>query len=325
MFLLGLVYGGVAFPWDSATVICLIIFGVVAFGVFLLIEWRFAKYPIIPLRIFKQPSNIAAIGIAFLHGFIFIADLFYLPLYFQSVLGASAILSGVYLLPVAITLCVVSTGTGLYISKTGRYRPPIYFAILALILGHGLYINLPDYPSWSRIVIFQIISGFGIGPLFQAPIIAVFSLTKPADIASAAATIFFARDIAQAMSVVVGGVIFQNRMQAHSSQLNSVLPPVTAHMLTDGDATASTELIQSLPNGEKQVVYVAYTESLSTTWIFFTVLGVVALMLSVLISKQVLSREHKIGKTGLDIQEAARQEEEEKKLAKTSNGEPTAV
>ena len=313
MFLLGLVYGGVAFPWDSATVICLIVFGVVIFMVFLSVEWRFAKYPIIPLRIFKQGSNIAAIGIAFLHGLIFIADLFYLPLYFQSVLGATAILSGVYLLPVAITLCVVSTATGMYISKTGRYRPPIYLGILGLILGHGLYINLPNHASWPRTIIFQIISGIGIGPLFQAPIIAVFSLTKPADIASAAATIFFARDIAQAMSVVIGGVIFQNRMQAHAPQLKAVLSPEVALTLTDGDATAQTEFIQHLSGRAKRVVFDTYTKSISTTWIFFTALGGVALLLSVLINKQVLSREHKIGKTGLDVQEAARQEEEAKK------------
>ena len=42
-------------------------------------------------------------------------------------------------------------------------------------------------------------------------------------------------------------------------------------------------------------------------------------------SKQVLSREHKIGKTGLDVQEAARQEEEMERLSKTANGGPTEV
>ena len=325
MFLLGLVYGGVAFPWNSATVLCLIIFGVLTFGLFLIVEWKVAKYPIVPLRIFKQGSNVAAIGIAFLHGFIFIADLFYLPLYFQSVLGASPLLSGVYLLPVALTLSVVSTATGMYISKSGRYRPPIYFAIFFLILGHGLYINLPAQPSWSRIVIYQIISGIGIGPLFQAPIIAIFSLTSPADIASAAGTVFFARDIAQAMSVVIGGVIFQNRIKAHSSELNTVLPPRTTDLLINGDATAATKLIQTLTYIQKQVVHVAYTESLSTIWIFFTVMGVLALVLSLLISKQVLSREHKIAKTGLDVQEAARREQEESSKNKESHANGAIV
>lgn len=74
MLLFGLEYGGETYPWDSATVICLIVFGVVAALIFVLIEWKFAKYPIIPLRIFKYRSNIAALGVNFCHGFVFIAE-----------------------------------------------------------------------------------------------------------------------------------------------------------------------------------------------------------------------------------------------------------
>lgn len=75
-----------------------------------------------------------------------------------------------------------------------------------LILGHCLYIDLKPYPSWPRIIIYQIISGIGLGPIFQALIIVLFSLTKPADIVSAAATVFVSRDIATAMSLVFGVV-----------------------------------------------------------------------------------------------------------------------
>lgn len=309
MFLLGLGYGGLLYPWDSAAVICLIIFGIVTLFVFALIEWKVAKYPVIPLRLFRSTSNLAAFGIAYIHGAVFIADLYYLPLYFQSVLGATPLLSGVYLLPVAVTLCVASTLTGLYINKTGRYRPPIYFGLTMLILGHGLYIDLKPYPSWPRIIIYQIISGIGLGPIFQAPIIALFSLTKPADIASAAATVFFSRDIATAMSLVFGGVIFQNRMAAHSEELNAILPPDIAAALTNGGATASTKIIQSLPETQKQVVYQVYTSSLQAEWIFYTALSGVGLLLSLLISKQVLSKQHVVFKAGLDAQEAARLEE----------------
>lgn len=308
LFLLGLGYGGIAFPWNSATVVCLIVFGIVMFGIYTLIEWKVAKYPVTPLRLFKSTSNMATFGIAYMHGAIYIADLYYLPLYFQTVLGSSPILSGVYLLPVAVTLCITSTITGMYISKTGRYRPPIYFGIVFLIIGHGLYTNLQPYASWPRIIIFQIISGVGLGPVFQAPIIAIFSLTKPADIASAAATVFFMRDIATAMSIVFGGVIFQNRIAAQAEKLYVALPTDTARLLSAGGATTSAELIQSLPAAQRDVVVGVYNEALRAEWIFYAALGGVALLLSILISKQVLSREHTVNKTGLEAQEAARLE-----------------
>jgi hypothetical protein len=318
MFLLGLGYGGIAYPWGSPTVVCLIVFGIVTILVYALIEWKAAKYPITPLRLFKSPSNLATFGIAYIHGLAYIADLYYLPLYFQIVLGASPILSGVYLLPVAVTLCVASSLTGVYISHSGRYRPPIYFGLVMMILGHGLYINLQPYASWSRIIIFQIIAGLGLGPLFQAPIIAIFSMTKPADTASAAATVFFARDIATAMSIVFGGVIFQNRIRAYKSDIDGVVSPALAELITSGGATTATDQIRGLPSAARSVVRDRYNKALQSEWIFYTALSGAALLLSVFISKQVLTREHKMNKTGLDVQEASRLEELEKEKKTTA-------
>ncbi|OTA98507.1 hypothetical protein M426DRAFT_258533 [Hypoxylon sp. CI-4A] len=312
MFLLGLGYGGVVYPWDSAIVICLLVFGVLTLGVYVIIEWKVAKYPMTPLRLFQSTSNIVVFGIAYVHGAVFIAHLYYLPLYFQTVLGASPILSGVYLLPVAVTLCLVSSVAGVYISKSGRYRPPIYFGLVVMIIGTGLYINLQAYPSWPRIIIYQIVAGVGIGPVFQAPIVAVFSLTKPADVASAAATFLFVRDIATAMSVVLGGVIFQNRMAAQSGEITAALPPDLAAQVLAGEASGALSIIPTLPEDQREIVVGIYNKSIRTEWIFYTALSGVGLLLSALISKQVLSREHKIHRTGLETQEAARLEEKEK-------------
>ncbi len=68
MFLLGLEFGGVVFPWDSPKVICLIIFGLVMGVLFFLNEWKLARHPVMPLRLFKRSSNIAALVVCFSHG-----------------------------------------------------------------------------------------------------------------------------------------------------------------------------------------------------------------------------------------------------------------
>lgn len=70
MFLLGLEYGGVSHPWDSAIVLCLLIFGVFTFTLFVVNEWKFAKYPIIPLQVFKNISNVAVLVVDFCHGYV---------------------------------------------------------------------------------------------------------------------------------------------------------------------------------------------------------------------------------------------------------------
>ncbi|KAL8740871.1 MAG: hypothetical protein Q9190_006464, partial [Brigantiaea leucoxantha] len=292
MFLLGLEYGGVSYPWTSATVICLIVFGLVTLVLFFLNEWKFAIYPVMPLRLFKYRSNIASLVVCFCHGFVFIASAYFLPLYFQAVLGASPILSGVYTFPFVLALSFVSAAVGVIIKKTGQYLPPIWFGMVFMVTGFGLYVALPDHHQWSRIIIFQIIAGIGVGPNFQAPLIALQTLVQPRDIAAATATFGFTRNLATAISIVIGGVIFQNEMSRRAPTLRAALPPQVAGPLSGGSAGASTAIVQSLPPAQKAVADRVYTSSLRTMWIFYVCIAALGLVASLAIGKQKLSKIH---------------------------------
>ncbi|KAL9598914.1 MAG: hypothetical protein Q9219_004179 [cf. Caloplaca sp. 3 TL-2023] len=316
MFLLGLEYGGVSYPWDSAAVICLIIFGLFTLGLFFLNEWKLAVYPVMPLRLFKYRSNIAALAVCFCHGTVFIAGAFFLPLYFQAVLGASPILSGVYTFPFVLSLSFVSAAVGVIIKRTGHYLAPIWIGMFFMTLGFGLYIDLKDYPSWPRIILFQIIAGIGTGPNFQAPLIALQTLVKPRDIATATATFGFTRNIGTSISVVIGGVIFQNGMARRQHVLAASLPPDVAELLGGGSAAAATDILKSLPAEQKRVADRVYTESLQTIWIYYLVVAVVGTGASFLIQRKKLSKEHEVQKQGLAGQEEGRRVEEEERRAR---------
>nr|POF20006.1 mfs-type transporter [Quercus suber] len=80
MFLFGLQYGGETAPWDSAEVICLIVFGVVAFVLFALWEVKYAIFPVMPMKLFSKWTNVATLAVVFFHGFVFISGSYYLPL-----------------------------------------------------------------------------------------------------------------------------------------------------------------------------------------------------------------------------------------------------
>ncbi|KAL8776531.1 MAG: hypothetical protein Q9213_008239, partial [Squamulea squamosa] len=313
MFLLGLEYGGISYPWTSATVLCLLIFGLVVIALFFLNEWKFATYPVMPLRLFKYRSNIASLLVCFCHGTTFIAGAYFLPLYFQAVLGASPILSGVYTFPFVLSLSFVSAAVGVFIKKTGQYLPAIWFGMFFMTLGFGLYIDLPDHPSWSRVILYQIIAGIGVGPNFQAPLIALQTLVKPKDIATATATFGFTRNIATSISVVIGGVIFQNGMSRRQSTLAADLPPDAAAFLSGGSAGAATELVKNLPAAQKRVADRVYTESLRTMWVYYVVVAFVGLLCSFAIGKKKLSKVHEVQKQGLAGQEEERKKEEEEK------------
>ena len=316
MFLLGLEAGGITHPWTSAFTLCLIIFGLVTIGLFFVHEWKFAKYPVMPVRLFKNRSNCAALLTSFCHGSTFIAGSYFLPLYFQTVLGANALLSGVYLLPYVLALSFQSAAVGIFIRKTGRYLEPIIFGMGLMTLGFGLFIDLPSYPSWARIIIFQIIAGIGVGPNFQAPLIAIQTTVRPSDIATATGTFGFIRQLSTSISVVIGGVIFQNEMAKKAGMLRSVFPPAEATMITASSSGSDTAFLRTLHGHQKAVVDQAYAASLQKMWIYYVCIAAFGLFTSCFIRRKTLSKSHEKSRQGLEAQEEARQERKQEERAK---------
>lgn len=321
MFLFGLEFGGLNFPWNSATVICLIIFGVVTFVLFGLVEWKIAKYPIIPMRLFNNRHNIVTFLVCFCHSSVFIAGSYYIPLYFQSVLLATPILSGVYTLPQVLSLSFVSAGIGIVIKKTGKYKHLICGGMGLMTLGLGLFINLPSYASWPRIIIYQIIAGAGTGPNFQSPLVAIQANIHPRDMATATAAFGFVRQLAAATAIVLGGVIYQNVFKQQLPSLAGVVDAQVLGQLSNSFSGGDKSLIQSLPANQQDAIKSAFTLAMSRMWIFYTCIGGVGFFLSFFIKQIELNKSHAIAKTGLDEQEKARNEIlAAKKAAKAGNG-----
>ena len=325
MFLLGLEFGGVTFPWSSAEVICLIVFGLVLVGVFIVVEWKVAKFPLIPMRLFTVRSNIASIAVSACHGFVFISASYYLPLYFQGVLGASPLLSGVYVLPFSLSLSVASTVTGIFIKKTGKYLPCIIFGCVVTTLGFGLFIDLEAKANWAKIILFQLVAGLGVGPNFQSPLISLQTTVQPRDIASATATFGFIRQLAMSISVVIGGVIFQNGMQKQYPTLLRELGPDIANLLTGSSAGASVGVVSKLPGAEGDRARRAYFTSLRTMYIVYTAFAGLGLFLSFFVGQRKLSKDHQEHKTGLKGMMEARDGKTDAAEAPEREGSPSGV
>jgi hypothetical protein len=320
MLLLGLEFGGVSFPWASATVICLIVFGAVMIVLFMLNEWKLAIYPIIPSHIFSNSHNIVCLLVCFFHGFVFVGGSYYLPLFFQACLGATPILSGVYTLATALPLSFMSVATGIFIRKTGQYLPPIWFGFTLLTLGYGLFTDLWRTSSWAKIILYQIVAGIGVGPNFQAPLIALQSNISPRDIASATSTFQFIRALALSASVVVGGVVFQNEMQKQGSELAAELGSSTAKQLSGFNAGASTQMVDKLPEPQRTIVRDAFAHAMHYLWIMYVCFAAAGLLCCLMLRRRKLERKHEQTRTGLEVEKEKRADrlklEEERRKAK---------
>jgi hypothetical protein len=69
------------------------------------------------------------------------------------------------------------------------------------------------------------------------------------------------------VAVVAGGVIFQNQMNASSHKLVGEVGEEVASMFSGDEASASVELIRTLPPAQQHFVKDAYFRSLRSVWI----------------------------------------------------------
>lgn len=114
-----------------------------------------------------------------LHGVVYWANLFYVPLYLQNVRGYSPIMSGVIILPMVASHGVGSLVSGQIISKTGHYGPTIIFSNCVWLIGASLQtIYTRTSPVWA-ICLIGFLQGIGIGGAFQRMLTALFSVSNP--------------------------------------------------------------------------------------------------------------------------------------------------
>jgi hypothetical protein len=263
-------------------VICLLVFGLLFILAFILVEWKFAALPLMPLRLFTHRTLVCAYLVGFWHGFVFIAGCYFLPLYFQAARGDTPLLSGVYVLPYVITLSLVSGAAGYAISRSGRYQEVIWAGAAVQAVGFGLFTLFSRTTGWAELIIFQLLAGIGSGPLFQAPLIAVHAVIDPKDVATATATFAFLRSLGTALAISLGLIVFQNAMAAQKSQeLVRKLGPEVAQRITGEDASASIEWVKNLSGEVRNAAMDAYANGLRNMWWFFLAIAVMAVLSSV--------------------------------------------
>jgi hypothetical protein len=302
MLLLGLNFGGVQFAWTSTTVICLIVFGIVSYALFLIIEYRIAECPIIPFGIFNTRATAAPLLACFFHGSVLVVSSYFLPLYFQSVLGATPLLSGVYIIAYAAPMGMMAAVSGGVISGTGKYLFFIRGGFVLITVASGLFIAFPHGHEWARIFTFQIILGLGIGPNFQALLVALQTNVQPSDEATAVATFGFARNVTTSIGVVTGGVVFQNLIHKKIDILASSLAPSLAAQICNGNAEFTIFTINKLPVALKTLARDAFYDSLRGIWILMTTFAAAGLLFAVLVKETDLSSDHDVVQTGLETE-----------------------
>jgi EmrB/QacA subfamily drug resistance transporter len=251
--LLALVWGGNQYPWGSVQVLGLLAVSGVLCLVFIAAERR-APEPIIPLGLFRNRVFAASIASGPVVGASMYVVTVYIPIYVQQVAGGSATGSGVVLIPYMLGWVVASMIVGRLITRTGRYKIfPIAGSTVATV-GFVLLSQLGPDASRLHIVAVMVVTGIGMGPLFQTYTVAVQNAVPATEIGSSTAALQFIRSMGGALGLAAFAAMLTGRLgselarrvPAGSVDARRLLEPRDAALRPDIAAGARAALAAAL-------------------------------------------------------------------------------
>jgi EmrB/QacA subfamily drug resistance transporter len=218
-----LVFGVIQAPgwgWGSAPAVTAIAGGLVALAVLAAAESRSA-YPMIDVSLFRNPRFTAACGAVAIALFALLGFIFLMTQYFQVVKSYSPLSTGVRLLPLAVSVAVVSVaGTRLAMRIGNRVIVSAGLALFGLAM---LWTSRDSQAtSYATLVAQEVLLGTGLG-LTQAPAAEAVLGAAPADKAGLASAVNGStRLFGGTLGVAIIGSVTSS---LYASRLLATLPP----------------------------------------------------------------------------------------------------
>jgi EmrB/QacA subfamily drug resistance transporter len=218
--------------------------GVVLLLVFLLVQWLTQdREPLVPFKLFRDRnysvvnwvSGVLAIGMMGI----------FLPLtiYFQSVLGFSALKAGLVMAPASLMSMFIAPVAGRTTDKIGgKYILMSGLTLFGIGMGWLALIAQPD-SSWTIFLAPLIVAGIGMGCIF-APMVTVAMRNIDPRVAGAASGVLNTiRQVGLVIGTATVGALLQNRLvsaiTAEAHTRSAALPPqVRSRFISEMDNSA---------------------------------------------------------------------------------------
>ncbi|KAF7553509.1 hypothetical protein G7046_g7087 [Stylonectria norvegica] len=253
--LLALQWGGQTYGWNSARIIALLTLAGILLSVFVAAQILLPKTATIPPRIVKQRSVSAALWATLCIGASQCIFLYYLPIWFQSVKGTTAVQSGIHMLPMMIAIVVASILGGILNQKVGYYTPFGIAGGCMMAVGAGLLTTLKIDSSEGKWIGYQALYGLGQGLCFMTPNLATQTVLPKPDVPMGMALMLLGSLLGAAVFISVGENVLANQLLNRLSGI----PGFDKSLVTSGGAIS---LLDSVPAELRHTVLVAYNEAL---------------------------------------------------------------
>ncbi|MCC2268130.1 MFS transporter [Streptomyces sp. CT1-17] len=269
-------WGGTEYAWSSARIMELIGIGVAALVGFVFWQTRAAE-PIVPLHIFRSRNFTLMSGI----GFVMFGATLFLPLYQQSVQGASATNSGLLLLPMLSAMLVTSMVAGRITTNTGRYK--IFPVAGGALMTVGLFLLSTMDTDTTRFTsgVYMAVVGLGMGCLMQITMLVAQNSVEMKDmgVASSSTTLF--RTLGSSFGVAIMGALFNSRVQQEMTERAGAL----GSKVTEQSAQLDAASLAKLPEAAREAYQHAVSSGTHGAFLLGAAVAVLALVAAVFVKE----------------------------------------
>jgi hypothetical protein len=276
--LLGVVMAGIQYPWSSWRIILPIVLGVMGWIAFHVQQsLPRTRWPSVPARLFSNRTSACAYLLTFLSAFLVQSVAYFMPVWLQAVRGTSVLQAGIDFLPFAIGTLASAIAGGVFLSKTGSYRPLHAVAFVLSATGFGLFTVLT--PSTWRWAVFQLIASGGLGMTQAVMLPAVMAGQSESDVAASAAVYSFVRTFGFIWGVTIPSLIFNASIDRN---LSLILSGDVRELMAKGGAYSFASRVHALRgtvgNQQWSELVNVYTRSLNIVWWVGLGVSIVALV-----------------------------------------------
>jgi EmrB/QacA subfamily drug resistance transporter len=279
-------WGGGEYAWTSPVIIGLFVGSALALAVFVWVEIR-ADEPILPMRLFASPVFTVCCVLSFIVGFAMLGALTFLPTFMQFVDGVSATESGLRTLPMVAGLLITSTGSGILVSRTGRYKIFPVVGTAVMTIAFVLLSRMDDATPLVLQSLYLFVLGTGIGLCMQVLVLTVQNTSAFDDLGVSTSGVTFFRTIGSSFGAAIFGSLFANFLDDRigAAILASGAPPAAAE---------SPQALHQLTAQQAAPIVTAYADSLGLVFLCAAPVALVGFFVALLL-KEVPLREMETG------------------------------
>ena len=174
------------------------------------------------------------------------------------------------MLPLIVGNMVGATGTGQYITRTGRWKGIMLVGGAVLVLGLSLMGTIDHLTPLWHLSAYMVLMGLGTGALMQNLVLVVQNTVDVTDVGAASGAVSFFRSLGGTIGVAaLGAVLASNVADKIASGLAKAGIPVS------GGGDAGSLDLDKLPPAVATIVRTAYADA---TGRIFLIAGVIAIV-----------------------------------------------